>query len=283
MKAKDEIKELFSDTLGNFEADVNPNLWGGIQSQIGVGAAAKSTGIGLIGKASIVLAVVGTTVVSAVLLSSAEEPKESKEEVVAKTEAKPKVEEISGQNTVLDFVGEESEGSLPVELPIPKEKAKDGETPTLNDGPDEFSLPLIPKESLIAEDNLGDKTIKKDKPKKYVSDDNNGEKAIDEDFRDENETFVLKSNVNIFSPNGDNRNDEFFITASGELFNFSIVIMSSTTGEVVYRSKNPSFIWDGTNPRNEIVRSGSYLYIITAKDKEGKSILQNQSLEVISN
>ena len=75
MKGNDNIKDLFSEKLGNFEAPVKPELWSGISSQIGATAAqSASGGMTVLTKTLIGLGIVAATVVTAVIVSSSEEP-----------------------------------------------------------------------------------------------------------------------------------------------------------------------------------------------------------------
>jgi len=87
---KDFIKDLFQEQLGNLELPVNPDLWTGIQSQIGQAAAstgAASTGAvagktSLIAKIAIAASVVSATAVGGYLLTKEEAQETSKEATV---------------------------------------------------------------------------------------------------------------------------------------------------------------------------------------------------------
>ena len=68
MKGRDEIKELFSDKLGNFEAQVRPDMWANIASQIGgTTTSVASSGLSLLSKTFIGIGI-GAAVVTTVLL-----------------------------------------------------------------------------------------------------------------------------------------------------------------------------------------------------------------------
>ena len=101
MKGRDEIKELFSEKLGNYEAKVNPELWTNIASQIGAATAttAASTGISFLTKwiigASIASAVAVTTII---VVNNADEPI---------TNEIPKVKNITETNSVNEGFGAE--------------------------------------------------------------------------------------------------------------------------------------------------------------------------------
>jgi gliding motility-associated-like protein len=78
---------------------------------------------------------------------------------------------------------------------------------------------------------------------------------------------------NIFSPNGDNINDEFFIVTSGvtelncEIFN--------RWGQKVFTLSSPTQKWDGKLNNGNTATEGTYYYMLNAKSYDGKQhILQ---------
>ncbi len=90
MKQSENIEQLFRDSLGNLEADVNPRVWDNIQSQITSGSSGNvSNGLlgGLVSK--VIVGVLGTAaVISAVVLlnNSTEETKPVGKKPVAVSE-----------------------------------------------------------------------------------------------------------------------------------------------------------------------------------------------------
>ena len=73
---------------------------------------------------------------------------------------------------------------------------------------------------------------------------------------------------NSFTPNNDMINDEFRISA-GNMDSFEILIYNRW-GEVIFRSTNPDFSWDGTLDGNEMLQ-GTYVWKIyyTIKEADG--------------
>ena len=82
------------------------------------------------------------------------------------------------------------------------------------------------------------------------------------------ENFVKLSNG--FSPNGDGKNETFRILSAGsiELISFKIF---NRWGNIVFETNNIEDAWDGKrNGKDQ--NSGTYIYYIEAKDKDGKFI-----------
>lgn len=90
------------------------------------------------------------------------------------------------------------------------------------------------------------------------------------------EAFLSIDLPNIFTPNGDGRND-FLSIASEGLSDFSVVVLNGSN-EVVFKSSDPNFSWDGKTPYGADVPEGNYLYFFTAKSPTGKILQQSSSL-----
>lgn len=76
---------------------------------------------------------------------------------------------------------------------------------------------------------------------------------------------------NVFTPNGDNSNDVFFIKA-GNLTEITAIIYDRW-GNKVYEltTDKGNIAWDGKNMSGKDAAEGTYFYIITAKGKDGVS------------
>jgi gliding motility-associated-like protein len=77
---------------------------------------------------------------------------------------------------------------------------------------------------------------------------------------------VLKWN-NVFTPNYDNRNDNFVVLSNGVTV-YSIRIYSRS-GIQVYRAESPTIIWDGRNQSGQELPSGIYFFTIKSMDDSG--------------
>ncbi|MBS1651968.1 MAG: gliding motility-associated C-terminal domain-containing protein [Bacteroidetes bacterium] len=76
---------------------------------------------------------------------------------------------------------------------------------------------------------------------------------------------------NVFTPNGDNVNDVFFVKASN-LTDINALIYDRW-GNVVYQldSNTGNISWDGKNPYGKDCAEGTYFYVIKATGKDGAS------------
>ncbi len=88
------------------------------------------------------------------------------------------------------------------------------------------------------------------------------------------EALKISEIPNVFTPNGDGKNDCFEI-AGVELFSgcFSIDIFNRW-GNLVYTSDNSKNCWDGKNKNAQALPDGVYFYLITIKDEKLKGIVQ---------
>ncbi|MGP8217582.1 MAG: gliding motility-associated C-terminal domain-containing protein [Bacteroidia bacterium] len=84
---------------------------------------------------------------------------------------------------------------------------------------------------------------------------------------------------NVFTPNGDGINDVFHVDSYG-MENFKIDIYDRW-GILVFEGTGPNNDWTGRNMAGETVPAGTYYYIITASDYNGKSFNQKGFLELI--
>lgn len=76
---------------------------------------------------------------------------------------------------------------------------------------------------------------------------------------------------NVFTPNGDNANDLFFVKGSN-LTEIDITIFDRW-GQQVYqlKSKTGNIAWDGKTPKGKDAAEGTYMYILTAKGSDGQT------------
>ena len=77
---------------------------------------------------------------------------------------------------------------------------------------------------------------------------------------------------NIFTPNGDGDNDEFFIERPCP-DNFLLTIYNRW-GQEVFKTNDPLVKWDGRIGNGEFVPSGTYYWILGSRDKAIKGFLQ---------
>jgi gliding motility-associated-like protein len=83
---------------------------------------------------------------------------------------------------------------------------------------------------------------------------------------------------NAFTPNGDGINEEFFI-GHRLIKTFSIEIFDRW-GNMVFRSNNPDFRWNGTNNGNPLPE-GTFIYSISGTDITNMPVQQSGSITLI--
>lgn len=299
MEGKDNIKELFSQKLGNYEAPVNPDLWASISSQVAAASTttAASTGLSMLAKVAIGIGVSTAAIATVVVLStSSESEKDTKN--LPTTELQERTSESTStetndtssnnnetQTAVLTADNSVDQEELePTPEPIPQ-----AETPT------QYNEPVSSSETPI--NNMTPKGIHRietpeDEPQivpvvryanvtNYGAEPENTEEYELEDTENASapKTAPIKRFVNVFTPNGDGENDEFFLESEG-LTDFSVVVFNPA-GDIVYTSDNPNFRWDGRDIRtNVIVPEGNYMYMVTAYDSEGNPYPIYERLEI---
>ena len=84
---------------------------------------------------------------------------------------------------------------------------------------------------------------------------------------------------NIFSPNGDNINEQFYITATG-ISNLECKIYDRW-GLLLYSWSGLDGSWDGKTKGGTNCSEGTYFYIVTYTDNQGKSIIDNNFFQLV--
>ncbi len=84
---------------------------------------------------------------------------------------------------------------------------------------------------------------------------------------------------NIFSPNGDGVNDQFFIISTG--INSLTCDIFNRWGELLYTMNAPNQVWDGRTPNGGNAPDGTYFYILQAQGVDGKTYKQNGPLTLV--
>jgi len=84
---------------------------------------------------------------------------------------------------------------------------------------------------------------------------------------------------NVFSPNGDNINDEFFIINTG-MTSLNCQIFSRW-GQLLHTLTAPDQRWDGMTPNGDKAPEGTYMYILQAEGLDGKTYKQQGTLMLV--
>ena len=92
---------------------------------------------------------------------------------------------------------------------------------------------------------------------------------------------ITKSRIimpNVFTPNGDGSNDLLFIE-SELLTGFSVVVLD-LNNQVIFKSSDPNFKWDGRMLNGDMAPTGTYVYYVTAIDQQGNAVQKHSSLRI---
>jgi gliding motility-associated-like protein len=290
--ANDKWIEEIADKLRDHTSEVNPQMWQGISSQIGAGTgAAASGGLGFAKIAGIVSIAVTSVAVTYFAVTSSE--KQEKKEQIANTtvNAEEQIEPKEETNIV-----ESSEKEI-IQVPKQKQVIKSNiEAPkqtvvieTNNVEEKTIEAPLVPENFLKTKKAVGIvpekiNSVQKEVVQKTAEPEKvELEKALPEttETKVESEkvvTATFENLPNIFTPNNDGVNDEFFVQSTG-MVNYQLVVLD-VNNKVVWSTSDPNAKWDGRNLGGEKLPTGSYIYFITAEDESGNPVQVHKRLEI---
>jgi len=275
MEEKDFIKELFQEKLAQHQSPVSPELWTSVSSSISSGSAVVSSGLSLLTK-SIIGGLSAAAVIGSVWFmnqpasTSTKKPINTAKRPIEKTETTTtKIPETSNNKIKTEFHLNPS--------PIPLESLVN-EGPSFGPGitlPTEretlTTLPIQPTE--IVRSNPNQTSIIPTTPN-VINTLESSEAPIS---LSQEQKIRLP---NIFTPNGDGQNDVFNIDLTEYQFqDFSLVILD-LTNHIVFQSSDPSESWNGKKPDGEMCLTGNYVYYLTGKTKEGKTISKYSTLRI---
>jgi len=273
MIEKDYIKELFQDKLTSHEVPVRADLWTSVSSSIGgssVAASSMSIATKLIIAASVsAVALVTFYLINDENLKQSPIKKENSQEqrIITIDSLKIEKEEVKKDEKLLptqadqrvdceyDFSTPENDSDLKSEFQKSNKSDINKEIVT-EKGPQKIEQqdPIIRNNSTSTSEIVAKPEIK----------------------TKEKESTVLLPNI--FTPNGDGKND-FLSIKIGEVTEFSVVILNQAN-KVIFTSNDPNFSWDGQSLQGELSPAGSYVYYINAKDLNGKLLTKYSSLTI---
>ena len=73
---------------------------------------------------------------------------------------------------------------------------------------------------------------------------------------------------NVFTPNGDNMNDEFTIEIPEKVEKCADLTIYNRWGQIIYFSTGNNLKWDGKNSVGSETPTGTYFYTLTIKDQK---------------
>lgn len=74
---------------------------------------------------------------------------------------------------------------------------------------------------------------------------------------------------NVFTPNNDGINDDFYVETYGE-FEVANMKIFNRWGELIWETSSPTVFWNGKNANGEEYAEGTYFYIYNARSMSGK-------------
>lgn len=285
MSDKDILKDLFSEKLGNYETNVNPQLWNAISSKLATTAVTSST----VGLTLFTKLLIGGSISAAALVGGYFVFSDSSQTLIKK-------ENTSQLSSNSENKKEENDSNTETKSIYSIPTVKESNNSFSKDSENEISIEN--KEVLSNDDvsnrfiepipiQLTQEIIKNEVPKtigpnEVISEEKLKDPVVESTINEQEEATISTEEVvlyeNIFTPNGDGVNDLFFIKTKG-LTDFSIVIMNAKN-TVVFKSNDPDFVWDGIGMNGEPVEEGKYLYYLTAFDKNGKPVNKYKVLTI---
>ena len=273
MIEKDYIKELFQEKLTSHEVPVRADLWTSVSSSIG-GSSVAATSMSIATKLLIAASVSAVALVTFYLVNDKnleqspikkENPQEQR--IITVDSLKIEKEEVKKDKKLLpkqpeqrldcayDFSTPENESDLNSEFQQSNKIDINKEIITEKDPQ------KIEKQDPIIRNNYTSTSEIIAKPETKT--------------KEQEKTVLLP---NIFTPNGDGKND-FLSIKIGEVTEFSVVILNQAN-KVIFTSNDPNFSWDGLATNGELSPAGTYVYYISAKDLNGKLLTKYSSLTI---
>ena len=273
MIEKDYIKELFQEKLTSHEVPVRADLWTSVSASIG-GSSVTATSMSIATKLMIAASVSAVALVTFYLVNDKnleqspikkENPQEQR--IITIDSLKIKKEEVKKDEKLLpkqaeqrvdceyDFSTPENESDLNSEFQQSNKSDINKEIVT-EKGPQKIEQqdPIIRNNTTSTIEIVANPEIK---------------------TKEKESTILLP---NIFTPNGDGKNDLLSIKI-GEVTEFSVVILNQAN-KVIFTSNDPNFSWDGVATNGELSPAGTYVYYISAKDLNGKLLTKYSSLTI---
>ena len=273
MIEKDYIKDLFQEKLTSHEVPVRADLWTSVSSSIG-GSSVAATSMSIATKIIIAASVSAVALVTFYLVNDKnsvptpikkENPQEQR--IITIDTLKIEKEEVKKDEKLLQKQADQRV-DCEYDFSTP-ENVSD-----LNSNYPQSNKSDINKE--IVTEKSPEKIERQDPIIRNSNPSANEIVAKPEIKIKENESTILLPNI--FTPNGDGKNDLLSIKI-GEVTEFSVVILNQAN-KVIYTSSNPNFSWDGIATNGELSPAGSYVYYISAKDLNGKLLTKYSSLTI---
>ena len=273
MIEKDYIKELFQDKLTSHEVPVRADLWTSVSSSIG-GSSVVASSMSIATKIIIAASVSAVALVTFYLVNDKnleqspikkENPQEQR--IITIDTLKIEKEEVKKDEKLLQKQADQRV-DCEYDFSTP-ENVSDLKSDFQKSNKSDINKEIVTEKS--------PEKIERQDPIIRNSNPSANEIVAKPEIKiKENESTILLPNI--FTPNGDGKNDLLSIKI-GEVTEFSVVILNQAN-KVIYTSSNPNFSWDGIATNGELSPAGSYVYYISAKDLNGKLLTKYSSLTI---
>jgi hypothetical protein len=287
MTEQDNIKELFAKGLQNHQVPVDPAIWSAVSANLGAGVA--KTGLSLLTKTLLGVAACAVIAGAVYLSLDKQKPTPKKQELTTPQEAKKPIENkkitptAPAKTTYLTFYYDQPAiGCFDIkddDLFIP-----DFDAQTYSGNSTEvqaLTSAIVPQATSVVIPAQGQLI----QPIATPSQNNPVQEAQATAALAQNPRITPLTNTtkiklpNVFTPNHDGQNDWLEIDWKGlSVADFSIVVLNQNN-QVVYRSSEPNFNWNGTDLGGEKLAPGFFIYFVTGQIN-GEKWQQSSSLQI---
>ena len=295
MSDKDYIKELFKSKLEAFESPVDSAMWSAVQSQL-PSVAAK----GLSVAAKVIIGLSSAAVVSTVALvalnSNSNDKEEPKKQQVEQTQSDyVENQDKTPENTETNGTPKQNGSKIAAHASDnqeqgnqPDEGAENNRQDLVMEWPIKLDVERLTQEDKLIPDPKQETIAEATNRETLGSSEKGTENKKNEQKEEETPTTTPESNLpeiqklvlpDIFTPNGDMRNDELFVE-SKNLHDFSLVVLNARN-QVVFKTNDPDFKWNAYDLYGNPVPDGDYMYIVTALDEFNRPVNASNRLRIV--
>ncbi|MEY3501546.1 MAG: hypothetical protein RL308_3219 [Bacteroidota bacterium] len=280
MENNDTIKDLFKEKLGDFEANVRPEIWSSISSQLVSSPAVGTFATSILTKGAVALSIVAAVTAVIYFSSNQTEPSnkllketdskaltatETLKEQAQKTET-PSVKAPVQLDKDQPFIKEFITGDVGLDNTLPQENVNN-RIEAVKGVQEASVIETLLDNNAVVRDNT--ETITTVKP--FITE-------VSTNLNEANSQSYILDLPNVFTPNNDGINDILIVNTEG-LTEFSLVVLDQRN-KIIYTTQDSAISWDGLGLSGDPVLSGNYVYFITARDATGNLVTKHSVLRI---